>query len=63
MGTVDPVFISVPVVVLSPGHKPQAWHGFSGHWQSRSSLLEEAVPGEGVPGESLFVRPEGASLL
>ena len=53
----------LPVVVLSPRHKAEARYCLSGYGQAGSPLLEEAVLGQGVPGEPLPVGPEGASLL
>ena len=44
-----------PVVVLCARHEAQSRHGLPGHGQARGPLLQEAVPREGVAGESLLV--------
>ena len=44
-----------PVVVLCAGHEAQSRHRLPGHGKAGGPLLEEAVPREGVAGESLLV--------
>ena len=44
-----------PVVVLCARHEAQSRHGLPGHGQARGPLLQEAVPREGVAGESLLI--------
>ena len=51
------------IVVPGARDKAKPGHGLPGHWQARSALLEEAVPGEQVPAGALLVSPEVARLL
>ena len=55
LGTGPAPSLGSPVVVLCAGHEAQSRHRLPGHGQAGGPLLEEAVPREGVAGESLLV--------